>query len=204
MRFDGTNDYLHLGTSPDLNILGPMTFFCYMVPQRNPGPTSAGDCLIAAAESTTVRAYGFSVWQDNSSALKVLWGGATVAVTGNIMQTNVGVYCGFIRDGVPGNWTCTIWWQDGIAALVTGITTNPQSFNTGYVALGGHSTLVVPGYFQGNMDDAMLWNRALRPVHLRELQQQSRLGWPTLLRRLPLEAFPTPSPSPTKSRSVIF
>jgi hypothetical protein len=200
MRLDGTDDYIDLGSPADLNLVGQMTFFCHAVASRS--PSAVGEYIIAGGDATSVKPYGLTAWKDTTNQFKVVWGGATVAATGSIITAGASYYCGFVRSGGTGGWECTIY-VNGVLYFTAAIATNPASFGAGKVTIGSAPLLASPGYFQGNVDDVMLWNRGLSSPDLLLLQRESRRGWPALLRRIPLTAVPGVV-GMARSRSTIF
>lgn len=66
-------------------------------------------------------------------------------------------------------------------------TTGSTAINTSSLAdvrLGQVAAATAAGFFLGDLDDASLWNRVLSANEIAQLYQESRLGYPNLLRRV--------------------
>lgn len=100
------------------------------------------------------------------------WGNNTTLVTGTTVPPINGSewdFCVGTRQGVPGNWTGSVYLNGSLDGQVTGITLNPGGGN--YICRLGWTWTNNP--LNGDLDNVLVWNRALSPAEIAALYADS-------------------------------
>ncbi|MDD4476776.1 MAG: DUF1566 domain-containing protein [Patescibacteria group bacterium] len=167
-KFDGSNDYIDLGTQTTLNQQGSLTLSGWF--KLNGDYTSSQSII---TNSTGVVANYALVFGYNDYKLG-LWNTADSPniISNRSISDNYWHYFAVTRSGSSGNWVESIY-IDGVLDKTDTITTNPNGGTTDGVAIGRFGGYADSYKFKGNLDDIRIYNRALS---LNEIKQLYALG----------------------------
>lgn len=165
MYFDGTTDYVNIGSNAAYNSLTNITLDVWCYPTRS----SSYEYLFSNARDCCGTYYGYEMWFNLGTPSFQIWNGTSVGVNSgsaitlnqyyNIVSTYDGNALKIYVNGV----------LLGTTGSVAGIGT-PASFNL-YVGRMGMSDLYS---YQGYIDIARVYNRALNPYEVAENFQAQR------------------------------
>jgi hypothetical protein len=193
VRCDGVNDYLSMPKIPALNLAqGSLVVSAY----RTSAATS--DMIVGLGDGSANGDNFYSLlWADGTNAVTTtlvssaayVWNAKTPASFApatwhQFVMTVSAQGNAFYANGQPvtltyttGSAVTTGWWSTIYAAITT--------FDVGRL-----NTVNFPQYLEGRTDDVRIYNRALTAKEVQALYVNTRLGYPGLLRRLPLTAAP--------------
>ncbi|MBF9221452.1 LamG-like jellyroll fold domain-containing protein [Hymenobacter ruricola] len=150
LAFDGTNDYVNLGTPASLNFgTGDFTVEVWL---RNDQPSSVGYTLALG----TLNLSGTNLWLGAKN------GHAALGLSSTDFETNVSIADGRWHHVAAARTAGTlVIYVDGVAALTQ---PSPQNLNTGNpFLLGNYSTdpFATNFYWRGSLDEVRLYNAGL-------------------------------------------
>jgi hypothetical protein len=151
--FDGTNDYVYLGTNLDQN--GPLTILSWI----NTTTVSAGARSIISNCNAGGNAQDY-ILEINRTAGKVgiIWGDTSIRTSTQSLIINQWYQVGFTRLGTTSNWIATIY-INGVSDSSTSTAINPNAANVG-TSIGRVGDFNGQ-YFSGKIVNALMYNRAL-------------------------------------------
>lgn len=170
--FDGVNDYAYLGSPLGLNLSGEMSVFAWI----NPTVINTRRIIFGQASSTAGGQYQLEIGFV-SGEISVIWanGGVIKSTTGANLQINRWYHVGFVRSGIAGNWTCTIYINGKLFATWGGLTINPGN------SIGGTSIGRAGDFnnyhFSGIIDDVRIFNRVLNVDEIAHSCYQQEEEW---------------------------
>jgi hypothetical protein len=208
VRFDNSNDYLTMAKIPAFNVTqGSLVISVYRNAAVSPDLiVSLGDGSLDGVNFYTMQ------WADATNAVTTtfvsasayIWNAKTPASFApatwhQFVQTAGAQGNAFYANGQPVTLTYTAgsaatagWWSTIYAAATT-------------FDVGRANIINYPNYMDGRIDDVRIYNRALIAKEVLALYTNTRLGYPGLLRRLPLTAAPAAVAAARKrSRGKIY
>jgi Concanavalin A-like lectin/glucanases superfamily len=183
MGFDGVAAAIDLGLPTRLNLSGTFTFLVWIRPDVVDYPATNGAALLGAASASNQPGlpYEVVVGRLASGNIVMRWGDTDLVTSAaDVLAVGVSAYVAVVREGTTGAWTGRIY-LNGVEIQTAATSTNPTALVDGSVSLGRRTPACC--FYQGAMDDVMLWNRALAPDEVRQATDLSRQGWPGVLRR---------------------
>lgn len=181
MRFvNASTTYVALGATPppSLNITGELTVFAWFRPvSASPG----GSRVIIGCAPASGADNPYSIFVGRTAQeLTVRWADTDILVTSGLaLQDGVPHFMTLTRTGSTGAWTPTFY-LDGIQKAQNTTSFDPVSCgNAMTIGRRGEAT----GYFDGALDDIMVWNRALSAAEVAQATTLAQQGWPGVLRR---------------------
>lgn len=171
VSFDGTNDYVDLGSPAALNLPGTFSFCCWY---RN---TSAKSFQAFIANSNSGGSFANYAVTFNYTANKFeLWNNASgpqITSTASISDTAWHHY-GCVRSGVAGSWNLSLY-IDGVLdkTATSGIDPSGGTYPVALGRFGGFNGY----YLLGNQDDAAIYPRALTAFEFSEIYKDSRANY---------------------------
>ncbi|MFA5724421.1 MAG: LamG-like jellyroll fold domain-containing protein, partial [Candidatus Pacearchaeota archaeon] len=164
-NFDGSNDYVNIGSGSSLNIAGNLTIsvwiktsdstYDFIVGGYNPSSPNQGYALSKSGVTTNK----LSVWMGGPSWIT----GSTSVADGNWHHVGISVF----------GTNCTLY-VDGkqdANGVITGLTSYTGVKYIGQYTGGGNY------YFNGSIDEVMIFNRSLSTEEITELYVQGRALW---------------------------
>ncbi len=166
ITFDGSNDYIDLGSPANLNITGDVTVAAWF--KANGDYTTAQGLVGNIPGGGNVANYFLTFgYTDNKMEF---WNNANdkvVSSATSISNDNWHHYVG-TRTGSTNNWTDKIYIDGVLDNTVTGSTQNPNGGATDPVALGRAGAF--NGYYlKGSIDDVRIYSRALSAAEIAQL-----------------------------------
>ena len=165
LNFDGSNDRTVVSGSVTRLISGPLTISGWIS-----GSTNNGVRAIASSIQST---YAFQLEVGRTSQRLVFVHGSSVVVTSTqSIASNTWAHVAATRSGITGAWSVSVWVNGQSTTATT--TDNPGADNADINI--GFNTVVPTWAFNGNIDDIVVWDRALSPNEIRQLYQLGRGG----------------------------
>jgi len=172
-NFDGSNDYVELGTANSLHITGDMTISAWIKT-----PTIAQGQLGIAGNFNSGGTQTPWLFEINRTAGKVNFihlGGAddtgNFTATGNTtISVNKWIHVVAVRTGSSGVYPITFYYN-GVADGTTNIDRDPGSNQTSRIGRAGALNGEI---FNGSIDDVRIYNRALSASEIRQLYNMGK------------------------------
>ena len=153
--FDGTDDYIDLGTPAALNLTQNMSISAWI----NTNTIASGTRVIICDCNTPPSQSQFCL-EINRTAGKIsaLANGTTVALTGSTtLSVNTWYHVALTRSGSAGNWNYVIY-LNGVVDGSVNTSSNPSSQQGVAIGRFGKDS---SGYFNGSISDVQIFNTAL-------------------------------------------
>jgi len=186
LNFDGTDDYATGGSQTDfVNDSDPLTICAWL----NPTTVATGNQMLLAANDGTSTFTGILWWWANAGSYPIFRVGDNAGFAQDIAWTGPTVPVA----GVWQHWCVTrtgVSQASGMSMYLNGVaqttsTANNSAFTAPYPVvpwtLGARCCSTIDSYFQGAMDDVMIWGRAFSASEIQDLYGQSSRGSPDLL-----------------------
>lgn len=194
LDFDGSNDYVNLGTGLDQN--GELTASAWF----NSRVAAGSDQRHIISNSASGGSDNDYIIEFSRTAgkLSCVWGGNLILTATTAVATNEWHHAVLVRSGASSNWTVTIY-LDGKSdgSTTSAVNPNGSSAQTAIGAIGAGNAR----FWNGRLDDVRLWAKALSAADVAALYNDSRYGYPTTLNRIRLPVYgeaggaaPTTSP----------
>ncbi len=162
LRFDGTDDYITVGSSTTINMQTSMTFAGWF---KANGDYITNQAFIGASTNGNAANYGVTFgYTNNKFEFWQASGGPDITSTRSISDDNWHHYA-VTRTGTTGAWTLNLY-IDGVLDKTGTSAVNPSGTTTETVAIGrfgGYNGY----YLKGTVDDFRLYNRALSEEEIR-------------------------------------
>lgn len=167
ISFDGTDDYIDLGTTAALNLTGTMSFSCWYKSSSYTQNQAFIASSLNGGQANYAITFGFN---DNKFEL---WNNATGPVISSTASISDPGWHHYVctRSGTSGSWNLALY-IDGLLDK-SGTSALDPSGGSYPVVLGRFGGF--GGYYlSGQLGDAALWSRALTAADVWELYQDSR------------------------------
>jgi len=159
LTFDGTNDYVDLGSS--VSISSEATVSAWI----RPGTTAAGALVIAGDSNSGNTTQQLSLQINNTAGrLSGKWGNSTIITSKASLAANTWYHVAIVRSGSTGSWTAKLYINGALDNIVT-TATNPSSVTSWSIGRNGAAS---GGYFNGRIDEVKIWGYPLSPEQVRE------------------------------------
>ncbi len=173
VNFDGTNDYVNLGSPASLNLTGVMTFACWFKANGNYTTAQAliGCSNASGNQGNYIATFGytdnkFEFWNEDNAGPLIT---ATRSISDDLWHHYV-----VTRSGSSGSWNLSLY-IDGVLDKA-GTTANNPFGGTHPVSIGRFGGY--GGYYlNGSGDDFSLWNRAISATEIQAIYNDSRTGY---------------------------
>lgn len=166
LKFDGTDDYVTLGSLPALDQNNAMSISAWI----KPSTVAAGEMDVLANSDGTNKAYRLSI-NNTAGKTRCVWA-STAVVSGNLsLVANTWQHVVLVRSGSSGAWTCALY-LNGVFDAAGGTANNPDGTNqsTSIGREGSNSSR----YFSGAIDDVRLYNYAISTSTIQRLYDMGR------------------------------
>ncbi len=151
--FNGTNEYISIGSPASLNLAGEMTAEAWIYPKN---VTVVNQFLGQASSGGTDGQFNFEIGR-TANKLSIYWGGlSTPLLSSGSLYANNWYHVAFTRTGSTGNWTMKIY-INGVLDSVQTTTTNPGTQQPTDIGKAGDYPAY---YFNGNIDEIKISNVA--------------------------------------------
>jgi hypothetical protein len=180
LELDGVGDYVQVPSDDPLEISGALTIGLWMKPGSDIPPTLGYYMSLVSKHQGGGGGLGYTLQFDNGS------GGNRGA-----LRFVVGTGTSHIRVGNKDSWAANTWYHVGISYEPTAVAGNLKFFVDGQVdatadmnvAIGTHGDPLYIGaesgtwqYFDGVIDEVVIWDRALEPNEIEEVYQSGIAG----------------------------
>lgn len=169
LLFDGTDDYVGLGSNSSIQLSGEMTTASWV--KFNSDYTSVQTIISNIASGGTNCTYHLEFGRTDNKFTWIQNGGSVDATSTGSISDNNWHHIAAIRTGSTGSWDISFY-IDGVFDSTTHTTENPGASN-------GNTSLGRAGDFNGNylngtLEDMGLFNVALAASEIRELVRKSK------------------------------
>jgi gliding motility-associated-like protein len=167
--FDGTDDFVDLnpGSSNSYNL--PITVTAWI----NMNPNGSGEYPIFSSNDQNSTNSGLYFWLTDTTINAGYGNGQTGNFLQNIRRRQ------FVSDSIKGQWmhVAAVFKTTGIDLYLNGVQTGGQNYNSGISYLPSFSGSTVIGrktdgnntsYYNGKMDEFVIWEKALNTVEVRQ------------------------------------
>ena len=169
VSFDGQQSRVWVGSPQTLDLPADMSAFAW-IRCANVAAGEYGQCIYGqTGPGGNGGQYELCVGRGkNLHEVTVLWHDVDVCVSNAKLKSGEWYHIGFTRTGHPGNWNCTIY-VDGMASGVANniVTDVGPALPFAMGRPGAYDGL----YFQGELDDFRIYDRALTPAEVKALIQ---------------------------------
>lgn len=166
MNFDGSNDYLDLGTytqGTGLALNADMTISAW-IKTSNLSSTQVIICNLNSGASSG--GYCIEMNRQANGQYGILYNGATVGLQGStILSSNTWYHIVMTRTGTSGNWSYNLYLNGNADGSATNVA---QNFGNGSIAIGRFGAYN-GGYFNGSIDEVGIWNIALTSTQVSQI-----------------------------------
>ncbi len=167
LSFDGSNDYVDLGTGLDQN--GEVTMSAWI--KADDISTNRQSVITNSSSAGTAADYSLDI-NRTTGRVSVLRSSTAVSVTGNqTLQAGKWYHIVGVISGSSGNWTVSVY-VDGV--LDKSATDTNNANGTNQTTAIGRQGAFNGRYFNGPIDDVRLYNRALSAGEINKLWQMGR------------------------------
>lgn len=177
LSFDGTDDYVDAGSPSSLNLSSsPVTYSAWV---KTNAVNSVHHYIAGDYNSNGVMNSG-AILLRSTNVFNLVWGDVSIVSGTTTPNTGQWYHVVGVREGSSGNWTGRIY-VNGVQEASASTATNPhaqQSFSIGRP--GAYNGF----YWNGLIDDACIYNRALSASDVRELYEDQMQFSPRTIRRL--------------------
>jgi hypothetical protein len=157
--FNGSSTYISVGAGKAPT--GTLTAAFWIKPATTSGIAGViGEAIASSAEGSFIVDI-----HRTAKRLSVVWAGNVILTSGTDVDTGWH-HIALVRSGSTGNWTATLYLDarsDGTAN--TAINPTPQ----GNLTIGRYGDYPLGAFFNGDLDEVCLWNRALSATDIRRL-----------------------------------
>jgi len=160
ISFDGSNDFVSVGSPAALNLVGEASIFCWA---RFADLVTTQELLAQAAANDVIGQIALEVGRTDAK-LSVLWADTVIGTSTGTVASNIWYHLGFTRAGTTGSWTWRIY-INGAQDSTNTSATNPGSQQPFSIGKDGAGALP----FNGLIDDVRIFNRALSADEVRYL-----------------------------------
>lgn len=167
LSFDGASGHVAVGSPPALDLSAEMSCFAWLKFQKV-STGGFGQCIYGQTHSSGRGGqYELCVGRgQNTEEVTVLWKDVDVCVSKSKLTPGKWYHIGFTRTGSPGDWTCTLYVDGAVSSVAEKITTEVDEARPFAIGRAGDYNGL---YFQGDIDDLRLYNRALSPAEVAAL-----------------------------------
>ena len=171
--FDGSNDYVYLGSPSTLNLSGEMSIFAWIKPDNLTADQDIiGQCSTGAGGQFELD-LGIGA---NDNKINVWWGNTAIDNSTTNLTTGQWYHVGWVRTGSSGNWTSGIYINGALDKTTTGIATNAGSQLA--TAIGRCGDYTVSNWFNGVIDEVKIYNYARTPAQIAyDFNRGGPIGW---------------------------
>ena len=155
MEFDAaSSQYVNIGSPSELNLTGEISVFAWIKTNSLSGTDGV---VMDLSSGGTQAQWGLEI-NRTAAKVSVLGNGSGAVLTGSTsLTTGTWFHIGFTRSGTASNWTYTIY-VNGVSDGTITTTTNPDPQQGAAIGrLGSYNG----GYFDGDIDEVAIWNKAL-------------------------------------------
>jgi len=131
--FDGTGDFVAVGSSASLSLSDDMTYISFV----RLDATGATDIIAGQTDSGGLLGEWSIVIGNTANVLDVFWDGAVRASTGASFSDGSPYNIAFVRNGSSGNWDVGIYVNGTLNASTTAIAVNPGTQTNTAIGRGG-------------------------------------------------------------------
>lgn len=169
LDFDGTNDYIDLGTytqGTGLALNADMSISAW-IKTSNLSSTQVVICNYTSGSSGG--GYCIEMNRQGNGQYGILYNGATVGLQGStILSSNTWYHIVMTRTGTSGNWSYNLYLNGNPDGSATNVA---QNFGNGSVAIGRFGAYD-GGYFNGSISNVSVWNAALTSSQVSEIYNE--------------------------------
>lgn len=172
MLFDGTDDYVSIGTNAALNLTGNCAIAAWILTSN-----TGANKYIAASSNSGITAIQIAFRKTTADKLQLLHNSGTTLTGTAALSTNIWYHAGVQRYGSTGSWTLETW-LNGKSDNSSSTANNPEAQSTFSIGRPGAAN---QQYWQGRIDCVMVYNRRLASSEWAWIYNNTRTGFPGLL-----------------------